>query len=414
MNDVPRGRAGVPLLLLGAVWLAALAAFGVSAYAAVEYVRVRDARTPALTGLPLSEATRLAEEAGLSVRSYPVEADGVAAQVVVEQAPEAGTIVRAGRTLSVGVQVPSEADRMPALVGTGENDALAALAGLSLPAPRIRYATDEATAGRVIAQEPPAGRTVAGDASVELVVSRGPDAPPVEIPRLVGSDLSTAREQLAALGVRRVETVPVGVSMERPGTVTQQRPAPGTVVPVGTPVLLGYALEGSRVAYVPDVAGLEPWRARVALRSAGLNLGPVETVQRDDVPGGVVGTRPSGLTVAGAPVTLIVNRADGVDPRGGGVADGGEAGDDGGDPFVVGDGARTVPFRFDPGDLGVRSLVEQPYRLQLVVRDDDGERTVFDRTVPAGEEVRTSVIVRGEAPLLQTYVNGVFFQAWRP
>jgi hypothetical protein len=39
---------------------------------------------------------------------------------------------------------------------------------------------------------------------------------------------------------------------------------------------------------------------------------------------------------------------------------------------------------------------------------------VFDRTVAAGEEVRTNVIVRGEAPLLQTYVNGVFFQAWRP
>jgi serine/threonine-protein kinase len=400
--------------LLGAVWLAALTAFGVSAYAAVEYVRVRDARTPALTGLPLSEATRLAEEAGLRVRSYPVEAQGVAAQMVVEQAPEAGTIVRAGRTLSVGVQVPSEADRMPALVGTGENDALAALAGLSLPAPRIRYATDEAAAGRVIAQEPPPGRTVAGDASVELVVSRGPDAPPVEIPRLVGSDLSTAREQLAALGVRRVETVPVGVSMERPGTVTQQRPAPGTVVPVGTPVLLGYALEGSRVAYVPDVAGLEPWRARVALRSAGLSIGPVETVRRDDVPRGVVGTRPSGLTVAGAPVTLIVNRADGEAPSDGGFADGGDGGGDGGDPFDIGDGARTVPFRFDPGELGVRSLVEQPYRLRLVVRDDDGERTVFDRTVPAGDEVRTNVIVRGEAPLLQTYVNGVFFQAWRP
>lgn len=403
-------------MLLGAVWLVALAVVGVAAFAAVDYVRVRDARTPSLTGLPLSEAVRLAEEAGLGVRSYPVEAAGVAAQVVVEQSPDAGTIVRAGRSLSVGVQVPSEADRMPALVGTGEDDALTALAGLSLPAPRIRYAAADAPSGRVIAQEPPPGRTVPAGAPIEMVVSRGPDAPPVEIPRLVGTDLSTAREELAALGVRRVEAVPVGVSMERPGTVTQQRPAAGEVVPVGTPVLLGYALEGSRVAYVPDVAGLEPWRARVALRSAGLSIGPIETVQRDDLPAGVVATRPSGLTVAGAPVTLVVNDVGGTSRPGGGLAGGGDdedaAADD--DPFGLADGARTVPFRFDPADIGVRSLNEQPYRLRLVVRDDDGERTVFDATVDAGEEVRTTVIVRGEAPLLQTYVNGVFFQAWRP
>jgi serine/threonine-protein kinase len=411
VNDVPSGRAAVPLLLLGAVWLVALVAAGASALAAVDYVRVEDARTPSLTGLPLAEASRRAEEAGLSLRSYPVEAAGVAAQVVVEQAPPAGAVVRSGRTVAVGVQVPSEADRMPALVGVAEEDALAALAGLALPAPAVRYAAHEAAPGRVVAQQPPPGRSVPPDAAVELVVSRGPDAPPVEVPRLVGSDLATAREQLAALGVRRVEAVPVGVSMERPGTVTQQRPAPGTVVPAGTPVLLGYALEGSRVAYVPDVAGFAPWRARVALRSAGLAIGPVETVRRDDLPAGVVATRPSGLTVSGAPVTLVVNRAgDDAPRRGDAVGDGGGERPD----LVVGDGARTVPFRFDPADLGVRSLTEQAYRLRLVVRDDEGERTVLDRTVPAGQEVRATVLVRGEAPLLQTYVNGVFFQAWRP
>jgi hypothetical protein len=160
------------------------------------------------------------------------------------------------------------------------------------------------------------------------------------------------------------------------------------------------------------VAGFEPWRARVALRSAGLAIGPVETVRRDDLPGGVVETRPAGLTVAGAPVALVVNRAAGDVPTRGDEALG-EDRDERPD-LVVGDGARTVPFRFDPSELGVRILTEQAYRLRLVVRDDEGERTVLDRSVPAGQEVRATVRVRGEAPLLQTYVNGVFFQAWRP
>ena len=418
---------------MGLAWLVVLAVAAATAMAALDYLVVDEARSPDLVGLPLAEAERSARRAGLELRSYPVPARGVAADVVVEQAPPAGAVVREGRVLSVGVHVPAEADRMPALVGVTERDALASLRGLGLPSPDIDYLASDRPAGRVVEQAPPAGSSVAPGERVRLTVARGAPSSQVEIPDLTGLDVESARAQLAALGVRRVESVPVGVSMLRPGTVTQQRPAPGTVTRVGEPVLLGFALEGSRVTRVPSVAGLETWRARVALRSAGLELGAVETVQRDDLPAGVVEARPSGLTVAGAPVTLVVNAPDGraVDLRdlgGDGIgrdgigrdgtsrdALGGDGVQDGVDGALAdGDGGRLVPFRFDPNQLGVSSLIERDYELRLLVRDERGERTVVDRQVTAGETVRTTVVVHGDEPLLQTYVNGVFFQAWRP
>jgi hypothetical protein len=49
-----------------------------------------------------------------------------------------------------------------------------------------------------------------------------------------------------------------------------------------------------------------------------------------------------------------------------------------------------------------------------VVTDEDGERVEFDRQLAAGEGVEVPVRVVGEDAMLQTFINGLFFQAWRP
>lgn len=411
------------LLLIGLVAYAGVAARG--------YFDVQDTRTPALAGLSYGEASRLAEEAGLELRSYPSSVTDMPPETVTEQSPPAGAVVRIGRTVSVGVNVPGEADRMPTLTGLQESDAVTTLRELALPAPDVAYAFDERPAGSVIEQAPAAGGEVPRGDAVRLTVSRGSGPVAIELPDLTGVDVESARSQLSALGVRRIETVPVSVSMLRAGAVTQQRPAAGTVVNAGEPVTLGYALEGERIVEVPEVAGMEPWRARTTLRAAGLSVGPVEVVQRDDAAEGVVGTRPEGLTAAGAPVILVVNAAAGTEVDVGSsqapsrFGDGGVFGDAGGsdgpgddaspgDAADFGPGGRTVPFRFDPAEVGVRSLLDSDYSLRLVVNDDRGERTAIEEDVEAGEAVRASVRVFGDEPLLQTYVNGVFFQAWRP
>lgn len=407
---------------------------GLAGWVLARHLAVEETRTPALVGLPLTDADRVAERAGLELRSYPVEGRDLGADVVVEQSPPAGAIVRAGRRIDIGVHVPSEADRMPSLVGLPEEDAVATLRNLGLPAPALSYEATSTPAGRVVRQEPDPERALPTGTPVRLVVSRGEGPGRIELPDLRGLDVEAARAQAAALGLRRVEALPVAVRAERPGVVTLQRPGPGAIVPPGEPLALGYAVDGADIVDVPDLAGLPAWRARVELRRAGLAIGPLETVRRDDLPEGVVETRPAGLTVAGAPVTLVVNVLGDATAQDlpGGLVDGpapGPAGDVGQDrptvgagddadvPSVVGGdpaGGRLIPFAFDPAVLGVRALNERDYDLRLVVRDDLGERTVLDRRIPAGSALRTSIVVHGDEPLLQTFVNGVFFQAWRP
>jgi beta-lactam-binding protein with PASTA domain len=426
-----RFASGVALL----AWLLAALVLGLAGWVLARHLAVEETRTPALVGLPLSEAGRVAERAGLELRSYPVEGRDLGTDVVVEQSPPAGSIVRVGRRVDIGVHVPSEADRMPALVGLHEEDAVATLRNLGLPAPALSYEATSTPAGRVVRQEPDPERSLPPGTTVTLVVSRGEGPGRIELPDLRGLDIEAARAQAAALGLRRVEALPVAVRAERPGVVTLQRPGPGAIVPPGEPLALGYAVDGADIVDVPDVAGLPAWRARVELRRAGLAIGPLETVRRDDLPEGVVESRPAGLTVAGAPVTLVVNTLGDAPPSvlPGDLVDGptlrGAGGDVGPDrtspggagdadvPSVVGGdpaGGRLIPFTFDPSALGVRALNERDYELRLVVRDDLGERTVLDRRVAAGAALRTSIVVHGDEPLLQTFVNGVFFQAWRP
>ncbi|HNR00411.1 MAG TPA: hypothetical protein PKN52_10435, partial [Trueperaceae bacterium] len=215
------------------------------------------------------------------------------------------------------------------------------------------------------------------------------------------------------------------VSFSQPRAVVSMSPAAGEVVPPGTPVLLSYSLSTANVVQVPDVMGQPQWQAQLAVLAAQLRIGQITFVQDPDRPEGVVDVRPTGFTVPGTPVFLTINGvSSGPQPdftlpdttlpgdTGGGVRPPIDGAPTGGD--ATGDGSRLVPFTFDPTNMGVKRLLEQPYQLKLVVSDDRGERVVFDRRVAAGQSVVTSVAIYGQEAMLQTYVDDVFFQAWRP
>src|SRR5690606_15140839 len=154
------------------------------------------------------------------------------------------------------------------------------------------------------------------------------------------------------------------------------------------------------------------WRAQLALRAAQLALGPITYVQDPARPEGVLAVQPSGYTLPGTPVLLTINgepdpfafpdrRAplpgvDGLTP--GDVGPGSQlAGQDG--AAEPSDGARQVPFTFDPTFVGVRRLLEEPYRLRLVIDDERGERTALDQRLAAGEILSTTVSVYGDEAL---------------
>lgn len=417
-------------IVLAAVAVA-LAAVGL--WAAAGYLRVDDVRLPDLRGVHYEQATARLRDAGMTPVTYPELDARAEPDTVVSQTPVGGTVVRSGRTVRLGVNAASEAPRVPTLVGLPEREAVGRAESVAVTVGRVSYVASDRPAGTVVEQDPEPGVPVAPGQVVHLSVSRGRTPAPITLPDLRGMTLEAAERELEALGVRQVDAVAAALSFDRPLTVTDQRPAPGTDIVASTPVTLVYALEGTRIVRVPDVVGEPLWRAQLELRAARLAIGAVRQVDDPTRPAGVVEIRPDGYTVAGSPVALVVNGpTPDLDrqPLGGfdddplelGGQPGGRVPDDGQDAYVPApgttvvqpDGSRVIPFRFDPAQVGIASLARDGYQLTLVVVDDRGERTVLDRQLGAGESVVTSVQVYGDEPLLQTFVNGSFFQAWRP
>ncbi len=410
--------------------LAATVLVAAAAVTAGRYLSVDDVRLPDVRGLSYVDASERLRTSGLRVLTYPEIDASAAADTVVSQTPPSGSVVRAGRTVSLGVNAVAEVRQAPTLVGLSERDAIARAETVGLRVERVAYVTSERPSGMVVRQEPEAGSVLGPASFVALDVSRGDASEPLELPDVRGMTLEDAKQALWALGVRRVDAVAAHLSFDRPHTVTDQRPPAASEVLPSTPVTLVYALEGTRVVRVPDVAGEPLWRAQLALRAAQLALGPVHFIDDVTRPAGVVEVRPGGYTVVGSPVALVVNGPVADVDRPGftfGDTDPAPLADEDDAPIVVepdvpapgtialqADGSRLIPFRFDPSQVGVAALTREAYRLTLVVSDDAGERTVLDRDLEAGESVVTSVQVVGDEPLLQTFINGSFFQAWRP
>jgi beta-lactam-binding protein with PASTA domain len=424
---------------------------------AARYLSVDDVVLPDVRGLGLERATSTLRELGFQPLTFPELDASAPPDAVVSQTPAASTTVRRGRTVRLGVNALAEARQVPTVVGLRETEAVARASSVNVPVSRVTYVASDRPAGTVVRQEPDPGAALASAQGLHLVVSRGIAEAPAELPDLRGMALEDARRALQEIGIRQIDEVPSAISFDRPFAVTDQRPAPGTSVVTSTPVTLVYALEGTRVVRVPDVVGEPMWRAQLQLRAAQLSIGPVQEVDDPTRPVGIVEVRPSGYTMIGSPVALVVNgplgdvdrtpfafddlpadRAGGtpVAPRLGGPGtsavldpdvlrqpDDDVAEDDveavdtvpaPGTTVLQPDGSRIIPFRFDPAQVGVVSLTRDAYRLKLVVSDDQGERTVLDRSLAAGEGVTISVQVFGDEPLLQTFVNDSFFQAWRP
>lgn len=386
----------------------------VTGFSVRTYFQVEEVRLPDLTGMNVTDATRTLRQAELVPATYSENVQGVDPNTVTSQAPPAGAVVRRGRTVSLGVNTPPEASRVPVLVGLTQQEATQRLRDLNLAAAELSFAYSDRTAGLVIEQTPAAGERFGSNVRISLVVSRGRGRTDLTVPDLVGTDLGQAVRQLEDMGFTRIESAAANVSFDRPRAITDQSPAPGETVPASTPITLLYSLPGSRIVAVPELAGMSVSRAQLALRAANLSLGHIEYVDDPAREQGVLQTSPAGYTVAGSPIRLVVNGTPSAidrlfEPR---------TTQQDQEPEIPTEtpvpDRRSIPFTFDPASMGVRSLVEEAYHLRLVVDDREGERTVLDRNVEAGEIVSTTVTVYGPDALLQTFINGIPFQAWRP
>jgi beta-lactam-binding protein with PASTA domain len=383
------------------------------------YLQVGEISVPELVGEDVEVAKHLLGRLELEVRTHAQYSPDLPAGSVVLQNPEPGTLVRSGRSVSLAVNLPPENVSVPELVGLPYVQAARELERASLSLDTTNYVYSAEPVGRVVAQEPAAGSSLRAGGGVDVSVSRGFEATPREVPRVIGLTLDDAKRQLERAGFSNVETVVSSVTRSGVSAVRAQSPEAGQVVLDKLPVTLYYNLADERVVEVPDLSGLSPLRAQLRLRQLGLEAAWISYEEVPEGPAGVIEVRPSGWTLRGSPVVLVVNGRDGE------LAEENEA-------LTALDGlpldlieapmdALTAPTepedtsggRVVPIDYPVQNVSDRTYRFRLVVSDDEGQRTVFESHVRNGDRVLTSITVYGEAEVA-IYLDDDWVFSWFP
>ncbi len=249
--------------------------------------------------------------------------------------------------------------------------------------------------GRVIQQDPEAGRKLREGEAVELVVSRGENR--VEMPDAVGRPLTEARRPLDDAGVP-FEVVEVPNEDLPEGVVVAQDPDPGVMV-TGEDEVRFDVSSGPRLREVPEVVGLSLDAASFKLGDAGLAPGEATFADHDVVPpGAVVATDPPvGTRIErDAEVTLVLSagRAQvGVpDVTGGTVARATERLEAMG--FVVSTSHRLVA----EGGPGVGAVLEQQPPGGQPLRPGEVVRIVVGREPPAPPPTTTTTTTTTTPP----------------
>lgn len=410
-------------VVVALLFLVALA--GATLLLGTRYAEVGVVRVPDVTGQNVAEASRTLERLGFEVSTYPDTARtaGTVPGGVTDQTPDAGALVRRGRGVALGVERSGNAT-VPRLVGLSQTDAEAALASTDLVVATLNYRHAPRPAGTVLAQHPGAGP--AATQSVQLTVSLGPRTRRVALPRVVGRPLRAARQQLRALGFRRVEAVPTRLGSVG---VTAQRPPAGTRVSVSAPVTLLYTVAHRQVVPVPPVVGLELSRAAERLQAAGLRVGQVVADPYDPARArGVSAVQPGGHTLWGTAVALRTNGEAGTfeagvpaPPPAAGTRTSPRPGPERPTvrltpaptltPTLPRTGGRDIPVTLNPANYAF--LQGRAYELRVEVTDAEGTREVLRRMVAPDEPVDTTVTVYGETEL-RMYLDGQIVLAYNP
>lgn len=152
--------------------------------------------------------------------------------MVLEQSPNPGNIVKAGRRIRLTVSKGSVLDRIEDYVGQDIESVklhLQALFAASHPLVTIReppvYVFDESPAGRIIGQKPVPGTEISGPTVLEVIVSKGPEKKKAKVPSFVGLGLGAAVEAAEAGPFVVDFSMRQPKANEKAGTVVEQKPA---------------------------------------------------------------------------------------------------------------------------------------------------------------------------------------------
>lgn len=351
-------------------------------------------------GKPAEDGARTLAEAGFRVVYADGEGNGQAVGTILAQDPAGGTSLPAGRQITLTVNNP------PPLSVPKLDDLNLDQVAVSLAENRLRRGnviTVDGTfsgtpKGRVIAQLPAAGATAQRGDRVTLLVSGGIGSKQTWLPPLTGLSFDDARALVRRAGLV-VNKVVRQASNARENTVLTQTPAAYAKVDVGSPVTLTVA--------TLSFTGPSQSAGSLPLPPPVYVAPPAVDPPTDPTPEATPDTTPTTtpLPDTTAPETTPDTPADTTPAAGSAGTTTPEATPDT-TPTVP---TRTVRLEYTfPGSLPEGTV-------DIVVRDQDGERTVLSGTPSTSAAGATAqqdgVQVRGDAVFV-VRVNGQEFTSF--
>jgi serine/threonine-protein kinase len=223
-----------------------------------------------VVGLPLDEATKKLEDAGLSFNKIEQVTPDAVEGAVVETRPVAGTIVSVGQAIDVLYNPIKTPIPIPDVKGQTVEQATSTLTGAGFTvSPDTVFVVDSTLEpGKVLSTNPPFGQSAKQGTVVVLTVSKAPDQ--VGVPEVTGQDGAAAKALLEAEPYTFVVTLTPEPSTDVPANVVLR-----TDPPVNTPVTKGSNINvivsaGPAKVRVPPVEGLTEAAARNQLTNRGL------------------------------------------------------------------------------------------------------------------------------------------------
>lgn len=192
---------------------------------------------PDVTGKQMTLARQILEDQHLRVTVAETYDASVPVGVVVSQTPEAGTMVKEERAITIYVSKGGEELEMPNLRGLNQSDAIDKLQQMGLRLSSAYETFSDEDSGTVISQDPRSGTRISKGQTVDITVSKGQKIKKVSVPDVKGVPVDRARtiiegSSLSVGGTSEQE------STQAAGTVVSQSPAAGTEVDAGSSVRL--------------------------------------------------------------------------------------------------------------------------------------------------------------------------------
>jgi serine/threonine-protein kinase len=223
---------------------------------------------PDVVGKPLATATGTLEAKGLVIGATDHRTAGTAAGTVLATDPPSGRSVHKGQRVTLTVSsgpTPVKSVLVPKVTTLPTTQAEAVLQNLGLSY-RVNLVSNPAPATTVVAQTPPAGRTVKSGSQVVLSVSKSTTT--VAVPDVTGRTAIQAASTLGAKGLQAGTSTSQCSNTLGKGLVVSTSPAAGTQVAKSTTVNLVVS-SGPCQAVVPNVVGSTPTAAKTTLQSKG-------------------------------------------------------------------------------------------------------------------------------------------------